>query len=127
MFYISFGSKYHYAMKTMRYFLACVVILLVAGCSTTFRPWSLSEIKEGMDRDQVVRILGNPDSTEFKNGGEHLHYLYQEDRSSAPDSVPFYDQNSELAFRDLNNRRIFKQYEYVVILVDGKVINYKEL
>ena len=41
--------------------------------------------------------------------------------------IPFYNQDMNRAFRDLNTKQAFKEYEYVVILVDGKVINYKEL
>ncbi len=111
----------------MRYLLPLVAVLLVSGCSTTFRPWNLSEVQEGMDREQVVAILGNPDFTEIKDGTEQLHYLYQEDYNPSSTPVPFADQNSESAYRELNNENAFKQYEYVVILADGKVINYKEL
>ncbi len=111
----------------MRYFTALVIVLLISSCTTTFRPWNLSAIKAGMDRAQVVHILGKPDATEMKDGSEYLHYIYQEDFNPSPASVPFYDQNSERVFRDLNDRSSFKQYEYVVILADGQVINYKEL
>ena len=114
-------------MKTMRYVLPVVAFLLVSGCATPFRPWNLSEIKEGMDRAQVVQILGNPDFTETKDGTEQLHYLYQEDYNPSSTPVPFSGQNSEMAYRDLDNDKAFRQYEYVVILSDGKVINYKEI
>jgi len=127
MFYIFAGSKYPAEMKTMRYFPALALVLVAAGCSTTFRPWNLSEIDEGMDRTQVVQVLGKPDFSESKDGAEHLHYLYREDYNPSSAAVPFYNENTERAFRDLENEAVFREYEYVVILVDGKVINYKEL
>jgi len=111
----------------MRYLLPAVAFLLVSGCATAFRPWNLSEIEEGMDRTQVVALLGNPDFTEAKDGTEQLHYLYREDYNPSSTPVPFSDQNSDKVYRDLDNEKAFKQYEYVVILSDGKVINYKEL
>ncbi len=114
-------------MKTMRSFLLLGVVLSVAGCSTPFRPWNLSDVHEGMSRDQVAQVLGVPDFTEVKDGAEQWHYIYQEDFTPSLSAEPFYDTNTERAFRELTSERVFKQYEYVVILVDGKMINYKEL
>lgn len=114
-------------MKTLRYFLPLSVVLCMAGCTTPFRPWNLSDVHEGMDRDQVVRLLGNPDSTEVEDGAENLHYIYREDYNPTMKVDPFSDTDPERAFRDLNSQRMFKKFEYVVILVDGKVSNYKEL
>ncbi len=77
-----------------------------------------------MDRAQVVMILGEPDSTEFKNDSECLHYVYVEDYNP---TTPLYNEDTERAFSELNSGDAFKQYEYEVILVDNKVINYKEV
>lgn len=114
-------------MKIMRYSTVAVAALLLAGCATTFRPWNLSQVQEGMPRDEVVRILGDPDSTEMKDGAEHLFYTYREDYNPIPTSSGMYDQDIDRAFRDINRENAFKEYQYVVILVDGRVINYKQL
>lgn len=114
-------------MKTMRHFVVMAIVMALAGCATTFRPWNLSQIQEGMEREQVVQILGQPDSSEIEDGSELLRYTYQENYNPSSASVPFYGDNPDLAFEDLENGRRFRQYEYVVILVNGKVAGYKEL
>ncbi len=111
----------------MRPLLLLAVALIIAGCATPFRPWNLSEIREGMARRQVETVLGSPDYTETKDGADYLHYIYQEDYNPMSTANAFPDMDNDRAFKDLNSERIFKKYEYVVILVDGKVINYKEL
>lgn len=111
----------------MRYLSAFIAVFMLAGCTTPFRPWNLSHVQEGMDRSDVIAILGPPESIEEKDGAEYLHYSYQEDYNPSSASIPFYEIDSDRAFRDLETERAFKQYEYVVILTDGKVINYKEI
>lgn len=112
-------------MKTMRYFLALSFVVFITSCSTTFRPWKLSEVQEGMDRTQVIKILGEPDSTMTKDGAEHLRYAYREEYnpSLSPDSVIAADADNTLLQQNMD----IKEYTYEVILVDGKVINYKEI
>ena len=104
-----------------------MALLLITGCATTFRPWNLSRVHEGMDRSEVVQILGEPDFTEIKDGTEQMHYSYQEDYNPGANTTPFYAENTEMAFRELEKGTAFKEYEYVVILADGKVVNYLEL
>lgn len=114
-------------MKPMKQIVLVVTLVLLAGCATTFRPWKLSEVEEGMTRAQVVHILGEPDSVETKNGSEFLHYSYREDYNP-----PLVDDTVQArnASRGIQNQRIkqgLKEYRYAVKLVDGKVQNYKEL
>lgn len=66
-------------MKSIKLLATVTVLSLLAGCATTFRPWLLSDVHEGMDKVQVVQLLGTPDSTETKNGAEYLHYSFRED------------------------------------------------
>lgn len=111
----------------MKYTALVVALVLIAGCATTFRPWKLSEVEEGMTREQVVHILGEPDFVETENGAELLHYSYREDYNPplADDTIDARNAN-----RALHNQRIkqsFKEYRYAVKLVDGKVQTYKEL
>ena len=113
-------------MKTMRTVLAVgLVALLVAGCATSFKPWMLSDVKEGMNKEQVVSILGKPDYTVNKDGSEYLYYTYSEDFSPAPvmstDTQEGLDRRADELSRSLNT------FKYEVVLVDGKLINYKEL
>ena len=102
--------------------------LILAGCATTFRPWNLSEVTEGMDRDQVTQLLGEPDYIFVKDGAEHLRYTYQEDFS--PSSMPVdrtFENDIDQKRQAMQIERYIQVLEYDVILVDGKVLNYKEV
>ncbi|MDF7808915.1 outer membrane protein assembly factor BamE [Pontiellaceae bacterium B12219] len=113
-------------MKKIRTVLAITVAsLMVAGCATTFKPWKLSDVQEGMERDQVVKILGNPDYTETKNGAEYLYYSFTEDL--IPPSSISYDDPEALERRIKELNRTLDEHKYEVVLIDGKMVNYKEL
>lgn len=109
----------------MRYVFVLSSLVLITSCATTFRPWKLSEVQEGMNRSQVITILGEPDLSFATNGTEHLQYTYREDYNPSMDPMTEFD--AERALSDLEKRQAFKEYSYEVILVDGKVINYKEI
>ena len=114
-------------MKVMLCASLVAALVLLTGCETTFRPWNLSEIEEGMSRDEVVRILGEPDSAESENGTEVLHYIYQENYNP-----PLYDDSihagmSDRKFWDEQMRQGFREYHYTVKLVDGRVLSYREV
>lgn len=114
-------------MKIIKHIPLIVALGLLVGCATTFRPWRLSEIQEGMGKAQVVKILGNPDSIETKNGAEFLYYTYSENHNPAPSD---FDTRISDVSKNLQDRRFeksFKEYKFVVILTDGKVQTYKEL
>ncbi len=114
-----------YSMKTIKTVLAAAVVsLLIAGCATSFKPWKLSDVKEGMDKEQIVKILGEPDYTVNTNNAEYLYYSYMEEptpASSTLDSPDAIDRRAEELSRTLTDSR------FQVVLVDGKLINYKEL
>ena len=114
-------------MKAIKYIPLMVALGLLVGCATTFRPWKLSEIQEGMEKAQVVGILGEPDSVETKEGEELLYYAYSEGYNPAPADADIraYDANRE--FREQQLQRSLKEYKYIVTLVDGKVQTYKEI
>jgi len=115
-------------MKTLSYFLVLGAALVLAGCATTFRPWNLSEVSEGMSRDQVIQLLGEPDYVFIKDGAEYLRYTYQEDYS--PSSV-----SDDLAYesaighktQSMQVQRAMQILTYDVILVESRVLNYKEV
>ena len=112
-------------MKTMRSIVFGAAVLLIAGCATTFKPWQLSEIQEGMETDQVEKILGAPDFTISKDGAEYLYYTYSEELS--PISSVSLESNEGLERRVKEFDRTLKEYKYEVMMVDDKVVNYKEL
>jgi len=114
-------------MKTMKCITVGVALVLLVGCATTFRPWKLSEVEEGMDRAQVVGILGEPDSVEMKDGAEFLHYTYTEDYNPAPANIDIQATDTTRALREQQFKRSLKEYKYAVKLVDGKVLDYKDL
>lgn len=112
-------------MKTIKLILYGVVLSLIVGCATTFKPWKLSEVQEGMSKAQVVNLLGEPNSTETKDGSERLLYSYEEYPAlMSPESL-----NADGAMERQAEQigRIIKANQYEVIIVDGKVLNYKEL
>ncbi len=101
-------------MKLITYITLVVALAFLVGCATTFRPWKLSEVEDGMDRAQVVRILGEPNSVETKDGAEFLTYTYSEDYN------PYLADNSP---RKMDSPSL---HTYSVKLVDGAVQDYKE-
>ena len=114
-------------MKPMNYTLLALLSLLLLGCATTFRPWKLSEIEEGMSRDQVVQILGEPDSVETKDGADLLHYRYREDYNPPLSADAYSRPDADYTVEDRQLKRSAKEYRFVVKLVDGKVQHYEEL
>lgn len=114
-------------MKPTRHVALVLSLALLAGCATTFRPWKLSEIREGMARAEVVRILGDPDFSEMGNGAEFLHYSYRENYNPplASDPTRTYDTGNRFQARQL--RRSLKEYKFAIKLVEGRVQDYKEL
>lgn len=111
----------------MKHIALVASLALLVGCATTFRPWLLSEIEEGMGRAQVIRILGEPDSAEMKNGAEVLHYSYREDFAPLLADDPTHAYKANRRFRKQHIQKSLKEYRYAVKLVDGKVQSYKEL
>ncbi len=103
------------SIKNIPLFVALIALLL--GCATTFRPWEFNEVKEGMDRAQVVKLIGEPDRVESKEEADFLYYSYHED----------YDPASGEGIQEHQARRSMKTQNYVVKLVDGKVQSTKEL
>ena len=64
-------------MKTIKSLLTATCLsLFIAGCATPFKPWQLSDVQEGMNREQIVGTLGVPDYSVHKDGSEYLYYSY---------------------------------------------------
>lgn len=112
-------------MKTMRITAVLAVASLLFGCATTFKPWKLSEVKEGMDRAEVIAVLGEPDSAETRDGGEYLYYSFQEELAPAPEVSLETPEGIDRRVEEFN--RVLEETRYEVVLVDGKLINYKQL
>ncbi len=114
-------------MKIIKYISYVALFALLVGCATTFHPWKLSEVEEGMDRAQVVALLGEPEFVEKKDGAEFLHYAYTEDDNPTPEKVYIQSTDTTRTFREQQLKRSFKEYKYAVKMVDGRVLDYKDL
>lgn len=112
-------------MKIKRLLPTAVVVSLLMGCATTFKPWKLSDVQEGMDRDQVVKILGAPDHSVEKDGAEYLYYSYREELAPAPDVSLETAEGIDRRVEEFN--RTLEDVKYEVVIVEGKLVNYKEL
>ena len=112
-------------MKTIRIIISVAVAFLIAGCATTFKPWKLSEVNEGMERDQVVKILGAPDYAVNKDGAEYIYYTYREEL--APMSDVSLETEAGIERRVEKFNRTLKENKYEIKLVDDKVVTHKEL
>jgi outer membrane protein assembly factor BamE (lipoprotein component of BamABCDE complex) len=112
-------------MKTMRTLPAALALLILAGCATTFKPWNLSNVREGMEREQVTQLLGEPDYTIDKDGAEYLYYSFREEMAPAGEAA--LDTSEQIERRADALDRTLKEHKYEVMLVDGKLVNYKEL
>lgn len=58
-------------MKTLITFVVALA-LSTAGCATSPR---MNKLSVGMTKDEVLDILGSPDSTSAKGGAEYLSYM----------------------------------------------------
>jgi len=114
-------------MKPMKYTLLTLSFILLLGCTTTFRPWKLSEIEQGMSREQVVNILGEPDTVTTQDGADLLHYSYRENYNPPMSSDDLVASSANRSYEDQQVARSMKEYKYVVKLVDGQVQHYKEV
>ena len=108
-------------MKTINYLALVVVAGFLFGCATTFYPQELSKLKPGMNRENIVLLLGEPDSSKkTTTGGEVLVYTYREDY--------VHDSNDD-SFSSLRKKQFEKSLKtdtYIVNLVDGKMVDYKK-
>lgn len=111
-------------MKKVYYIPSVLLIGLLLGCATTFRPWKLSEVQTGMEREQVILLLGNPDRTGIEEGVELLYYSYSESYNQL-DDLSFSETDTDLQ-KQIQKRKL-SENRYVVKLVDGKVLDYTEL
>ena len=90
-----------------RSFTLCLVfVLLLAGCVTSSK--KLSEISLGMNKSEVIEVLGEPQSVSARVGGVELLRYQLSGRNAAPLSP------NAKATAD----------GYSVQLIDGKVVAY---
>lgn len=67
--------------------LSAVYILGVGGCATG--PKVVDRIQVGMDKDQVLRELGNPQQTYRRHGKDHWIYSFHESDQELIRTVSF--------------------------------------
>jgi len=88
----------------MKNIITAIVLLcaaLFAGCANAAK---LNDLHTGMTKDQVIAVMGQPDSTSAQANIEYLTYYLSDDRSSS--SYPAFSSGNR---------------GYMVRLVDGKV------
>ena len=85
----------------MKKYLLIVLLVGVWNCATT--SGVINNIQIGMNKQQVMGIMGSPSSTSAKDGTEYLEYLL----STTPDDVMYGTRKA-----------------YFVRLVNGKVDSY---
>lgn len=113
-------------MKAIKYLTTVSLLALAVGCSTSsvFRPWKMEQVQQGMAREQVVALLGAPESTtQEEEGVELLHYSF-----SRHINTPFEEEAmmGSAPTQTLEARRTEKQLDpdqYVVRLENGKVLS----
>jgi hypothetical protein len=69
-------------MKSKITSLAVLVVVLLAGCATAEK---LNDVRIGMTKDQVVALLGAPDSTSAQANVEYLTYYLENDENYGRD------------------------------------------
>src|SRR5580658_5153113 len=63
-------------MKSKITSLAVLIVVLLAGCATAEK---LNDVHIGMTKDQVIALLGTPDSTSAQANVEYLTYYLEGD------------------------------------------------
>lgn len=115
-------------MKTLNMVpLAVVAALVLAGCTTTFRPWKMSDIKPGMNEADVQLVLGAPDKVTNDQGVEYMHYYYSAGYNPPMTADTAIESDATRKMRDEQIKQGLKQSHYVVELKNGRVIKYEEL
>ncbi len=75
-------------LKTYRSISLIAALALIVGCSTT-GPKSLDKVQGGMDKDEVLRAVGNPKQTYRRDGKDHWVYNFFEDEQEIIRTVSF--------------------------------------
>lgn len=88
----------------MRTILCVIGLLFVSGCATKKK---LNDLEVGMSKQEVINIMGAPDSTSSELKTEYLNYLLYESEYYEPGFI----------LRALLGARS----DYFVRLVDGRV------
>src|SRR5579862_9480765 len=70
------------SMKSKITSLAVLIVVLLAGCATADK---LNSIHIGMSKDEVVSLLGKPDSTSAQANVEYLTYYLENDANYGRD------------------------------------------
>ena len=96
-------------MKAIKKLLAAITLIVFTGCASSHSfSTHLLHLQQGMTKDQVVKLLGNP--TEVATG---THYLGSDSSSNGFSEVFRYTQPNEGQSDD-----------WLVVFVDGKVSEY---
>src|SRR5580693_7287835 len=66
------------SMKSKIACLTVLIVVLLAGCATAEK---LNDVRIGMTKDQVIALLGTPDSTSAQANVEYLTYYLENDEN----------------------------------------------
>ena len=88
-----------------------------------FYPGNLANIQKDMSKAQVIHILGEPDQVMTGHEEERLCYSYS--IGSSPVLVDM-ETSQDFGHRHRNLNTTAEEVRYVVILKDGKVVEYKK-
>jgi outer membrane protein assembly factor BamE (lipoprotein component of BamABCDE complex) len=69
-------------MKSKIACLTVLIVVLLAGCATAEK---LNDVRIGMTKDQVIALLGTPDSTSAQANVEYLTYYLENDENYGRD------------------------------------------
>lgn len=84
-------------VATMPIIAIMIATIMLASCGGAtikhghlFRPSDLTQVREGMSKDQVTQILGTPDTTSPVGGGEGYYYISSVEKQTSfmkPDQI----------------------------------------
>jgi outer membrane protein assembly factor BamE (lipoprotein component of BamABCDE complex) len=114
-------------MKMIKHLPVIVTLMIMAGCATTFKPVSLQEVTPGMTQEQVVALLGDPNTTSREGESVTLHYDYIEgiDQNTFDSTIEGDHASSKRMERNLERQTRVQRFE--VHLLDGKVVSHHQV
>jgi len=61
-----------------------LMVGLIAGCASVPTSENVARLRIGMSRDQVISVMGSPQTTHYQGNSEYLHYWVDETNPPGP-------------------------------------------